>query len=142
MITEHDPLKCFPDAVGCVPRSDRYLEWREEKIDPSSHTASQILDTCALMRLASLALWELCPLLKQFLWYKCLEAALYSVQWAKRMKLLVSVDVALVILFKGFADFLKRVMDMCMVDEEALANPSECGKSHVFSSLFSRDQHK
>lgn len=67
MITERDPLKYFPDAVGCVPRSDRYLEWREEKIDPSSHTASQILDTCALLNLATLALSEFCPLLKQFL---------------------------------------------------------------------------
>lgn len=139
MIIEHDPLKCFPDAVGCVPRSDRYLEWREEKIDPGSYTASQILDTCALMRLASLALWELCPLLKQFLWHKCLEVALYSVQWVKRMKLPVSVDVPLVILFQRFSDFLKRVTDMCIVDEEALANPSECGKSHI---VFSRDQHK
>lgn len=118
------------------------MEWREEKIDLGSYTARQILDTCALMRLATLALWELCPSLKQFFWYKCLEVALYSVQWVKRMKLLVSVDIALVILFKGVADFLKKVMDMCMVDEEALANPSECGKSHVFSSLSSRDQHK
>lgn len=45
------------------------------------------------------------------------------------MKLLVSVDVAFVILLKGFADFLKRVMYTCMVDNEALANPSESNKS-------------
>lgn len=38
-----------------------------------------------------------------------------------------------VILFKEIRDFLKRIADMCILDREALVNPTEFGKRHVFS---------
>lgn len=33
MNIEHDCSKYLPDAVGGVPRGDRYLKWREDKTE-------------------------------------------------------------------------------------------------------------
>jgi hypothetical protein len=71
-----------------------------------------------------------------------LEVALYGSWWVRRMKILLSVNMALYSVLEGVYKLLRRTMDICVVDKETLANPPECANSCVLTSLSFRDQHK